>query len=51
MWREHAAWKTGGRVYIPFQKKAEKAYGHHAQFHKEMINSVTSELTKMSWRL
>ena len=33
-------------VYISISEKGRKAYGHHAQFHKEMINSVTSELTK-----
>ena len=33
-------------VYISLSEKGRKAYGHHAQFHKEMINSVTSELTK-----
>ncbi len=32
-------------VYISLSEKGRGAYEHHAQFHKEMIDSVTSELT------
>lgn len=33
-------------VYISLSERGKAAYEHHAQFHKEMIQSVTSELTK-----
>ena len=42
--------RTRGRedrrvVYISLSERGREAYEHHAQFHKEMIRSVTSELT------
>lgn len=33
-------------VYISLSERGRGAFEHHAQFHKEMIDSVTSELTK-----
>lgn len=32
-------------VYISLSERGRKAYENHAQFHKEMIQSVTGELT------
>lgn len=29
-------------VYISLSEKGRRAYGHHARFHQEMINSMTS---------
>lgn len=42
--------RTRGRedrrvVYISLSEKGRRAYGHHAQFHKEMINSMTNGLS------
>lgn len=33
-------------VYISLSDKGRKAYEHHAQFHREMISSITDDLTK-----
>lgn len=33
-------------VYISLSEKGRKAYGHHAQFHRDMIDSITKGLTK-----
>lgn len=33
-------------VYISLSDKGRKAYEHHAQFHREMINGITADLTK-----
>lgn len=33
-------------VYISLSDKGRHAYGHHARFHKEMINSMTNGLSK-----
>lgn len=43
--------RTRGRedrrvVYISLSEKGRRAYENHAQFHKEMIESVTGELTE-----
>lgn len=43
--------RTRGRedrrvVYISLSEKGRRAYEHHARFHKEMINSMTSGLEK-----
>lgn len=33
-------------VYISLSEKGRGAYEHHARFHREMINSITSDLTE-----
>lgn len=33
-------------VYISLSEKGRRAYRHHARFHKEMIDSMTSGLSK-----
>ena len=33
-------------VYISLSERGRKAYGHHARFHREMIESLTSDLSE-----
>lgn len=33
-------------VYISLSEKGRRAYGHHARFHREMINGMTDGLSK-----
>ena len=33
-------------VYISLAERGRKAYGHHARFHREMIESLTSDLSE-----
>ena len=35
-----------GYVYISLSERGRKAYGHHARFHREMIESLTSDLSE-----
>ena len=38
-------------VYISLSERGRKAYGHHARFHREMIDGVTEDLSEEEMRV